>query len=144
VHVQLLFFLVLDWRSRMGGHRQHVIAHPLRTLIAAFAAWKLIIFAIAAGSCIGDAYDTSGALVVLGSEGSPLSQTLLGNLASRLASWDAIYYVSAARRGYRFEQEWAFGTALPITIRSIITGMTTHSFSPSIDRWPISSPEPHR
>ncbi|KAK0640994.1 hypothetical protein B0T16DRAFT_205763 [Cercophora newfieldiana] len=115
---------------RMGGHREHVIAHPLRTLITAFAAWKLIIFAIAAGSCVGDAYDTSGALVVLGSSSnnhtSP-SRSLLGKLASRFASWDAIYYVSTARRGYRFEQEWAFGTALPITIRAITTALDSLS-----------------
>jgi GPI mannosyltransferase 2 len=115
----------------MGGRRQHVIAHPLRTLIAVFAAWKLIILAIAAGSCIGDTYDTSGALVVLGNRESPLTRSLLGTLASRFTSWDAIYYVSAARRGYRFEQEWAFGTALPITIRTIVTG---NSLSPLIDR----------
>jgi phosphatidylinositol glycan class V len=111
----------------MGGHRQHVIAHPLRTLIAAFAVWKLIILAIAAGSCIGDAYDTSGALIVLGNRESALTRSFLGELASRFTSWDAIYYVSAARRGYRFEQEWAFGAALPITIRTIITG---NSLSP--------------
>jgi GPI mannosyltransferase 2 len=117
----------------MGGHRHHVIAHPLRTLIAAFAAWKLIVLAIAAGSCIGDAYDTSGALVVLGNRQSPLTRSFLAKLASRFTSWDAIYYVSAARRGYRFEQEWAFGTALPITIRIIVTGKPL-SLSPSIDR----------
>src|SRR3954469_25581512 len=106
-------FLVLDGIPRMGAsHRQHVIAHPLRTLIAAFSAWKLVLLAIAVGSCVGDAYDTSGRLVVLGNGDSSRSLGFPGQLASRFASWDAIYYVSTARRGYRFEQEWAFGTAL--------------------------------
>jgi len=117
----------------MRSHHQHVVSHPHRTLIAAFAVWKVLIFSIAAGSCIGDAYDTSGALVVLGSQDSAVRRTFLANLVTRFASWDAIYYVSVARRGYRFEQEWAFGTALPIVIRSVIIGTAlSHSAHRSI------------
>jgi len=108
---------------------EHVLSHPYRTLTAAFAVWKLFLFTVAVGSSVGDAYDTSAALAVLGNDESSSPPTLIGRLATRFASWDAIYFVSAARRGYLFEQEWAFGTALPLAIRGIIAG-TSALYSP--------------
>lgn len=104
----------------MRGHRQDALARPYQTLITSFAAWKLLLFTIALGSCVGDAYDTSGSLAVLGNDGHPPG--LATSLVTRFASWDAIYFLTAARRGYRFEQEWAFGAPLPMTIRAITRG----------------------
>jgi phosphatidylinositol glycan class V len=107
-------------------------AHPRphRTLLASFAAWKLFLFAIALGSTlVGDAYDTSAALVVEdGPDASTHGQRLLlsglgSRLVTRLTSWDAIYFVSSARRGYRFEQEWAFLAGLPTVVRALLRGM---------------------
>ncbi|KAK3381500.1 glycosyltransferase family 76 protein [Podospora didyma] len=103
---------------------------PHRTLIAAFVVWKLFLFAIAAGSyAVGDAYDTSASLAVRNKYASGSSSSsqlnLLGRgLIARFASWDAVYFVSIARRGYRFEQEWAFGSALPLVIRGILRGLS--------------------
>lgn len=108
-----------------------VLARPYRTLIAAFAAWKVFLFAIAAGSFVGGAYDTSAALAVLGNHGEgdgSMAPSIAGNIATRFASWDAIYYVTAARRGYHFEQEWAFGAALPKTIHTVIRVLTHLGF----------------
>ncbi|KAK0709649.1 GPI mannosyltransferase 2, partial [Lasiosphaeria miniovina] len=110
-------------------------------LIAVFVSWKIFLFAIAAGSyVVGNAYDTSGSLALLGTTNSGPdlgknstgihSLTLAGRLTARLTSWDAIYFVSVAHRGYRFEQEWAFGTGLPLTIRAIVQG-EVFSFFPS-------------
>ncbi|KAK3316212.1 GPI mannosyltransferase 2 [Apodospora peruviana] len=108
---------------------------PYWTLITAFAGWKLFLFIIAAGSTIiGDAYDTSGGLVVLGHENRNQHHLHLGKrLIARLTSWDAIYFVSVARRDYRFEQEWAFGSGLPLAIRAVLpflalfgVGITDH------------------
>lgn len=95
---------------------------PYRTLVTAFAAWKLFLFLVALGSSLaGEAYDTSAGLVVQGS-GSGSKDGRAGGLVARLSSWDAIYFITAARRGYRFEQEWAFGAGLPFVVRGVLGG----------------------
>ncbi|KAK4237236.1 glycosyltransferase [Achaetomium macrosporum] len=110
-------------------NRRVQTTRPYRALLAAFAAWKLFLFAIALGSSVvGDAYDTSAELVVQGSassNGTGVGQlTGLGpRLIARFTSWDAIYFVSIARRGYRFEQEWAFGAGLPVVVRGVLKGL---------------------
>ncbi|KAJ9151121.1 GPI mannosyltransferase 2 [Pleurostoma richardsiae] len=97
--------------------------NPYRILITAFTAWKALLLAIAAGSCVGPSYDTSAALLlsegVSGSNSSNDSTSPLGLLATRLTSWDAIYFIKAANRGYLFEQEWAFGAGLPNVISAV-------------------------
>ncbi len=95
--------------------------HPFRALMALFCGWKLLLLAIAAGSCVGPTYDTSsGLLAAAGAEASPrLPQPAL---ATRLASWDAIYFVQIASRGYLFEQEWAFGAGLPVVVSLLSQG----------------------
>lgn len=109
------------------GHRQDAAARPYQTIAASFAAWKLFLLTVAIGSCVGDAYDTSASLAVLGNDGPPPG--FGANLVTRFASWDAIYFLTAARRGYRFEQEWAFGAPLAMTIRALIRGMTPDSMA---------------
>ncbi|KAK6846443.1 glycosyltransferase family 76 protein [Apiospora arundinis] len=93
-----------------SGHRQ--------TLVAAFVAWKSILLLLLIGSSLGGPpYDTSTTLI---------SQRALGfnesvlDLPSKLTRWDAIYFIQNARRGYLFEQEWAFGAGMPILISSVI------------------------
>lgn len=96
------------------------LQHPVRSLIGAFAAWKTLLLAIAIGSGVGPAYDTSTTLV------SPLvlsPKESAWDLATKLTRWDAIYYVQSARRGYLFEQEWAFGSGLPTVIAFFARGM---------------------
>lgn len=95
---------------------------PLTTLTAAFVSWKAVLVAIAAGSRVGPTYDTSSSLLV------PDSQP---TLLTRLSSWDAIYFLRAAERGYLFEQEWAFGSALPNCISLIIRGNARSSCPPA-------------
>jgi hypothetical protein len=88
-----------------------------RALLGAFVAWKLFLFAVVFGSSlVGDTYDTSAGLVIQGGDGEE------AGLVARLASWDAIYFVSIAHRGYRFEQDWAFGAGLPLAIRALLKG----------------------
>lgn len=86
---------------------------PYTTLTATFLSWKAVLFAIAAGSRVGPTYDSSSSLLVPASPPTFLT---------RLSSWDAIYFLKAAHRGYLFEQEWAFGSALPNTVSLIIRG----------------------
>ncbi|KAH6640619.1 GPI mannosyltransferase 2 [Chaetomium tenue] len=108
------------------NHTQ-IHAHPYRTLVTSFAAWKLFLFAIVLGSTlVGDAYDTSGGLLLQGPANGDAATRPAGlgtTLIARLTSWDAIYYVSAARRGYLFEQEWAFGAGLPFVVRTLLRGL---------------------
>ena len=92
---------------------------PYTPLTATFLAWKAVLFAIAAGSRVGPTYDTSSGLLVPGSPPTFLT---------RLSSWDAIYFLRAAERGYLFEQEWAFGSALPNCISLIIRGNARSSY----------------
>ncbi|KAI1491496.1 GPI mannosyltransferase 2 [Biscogniauxia mediterranea] len=87
--------------------------NPVRTLISSFFAWKALLFTIAIGSGLGPAYDTSSTLI---SADTPSSDESLFDIATRLTRWDAIYFVQASRRGYLYEQEWAFGSGLPTVI----------------------------
>lgn len=123
--------------------------HPRRTLLLAFLAWKGLLLLIASlpgllfvstsGAAVG--YDTSTDLAfqleweqqarVLGgnhvredASWSDEAKSSLGlTLALRLTRWDAIYFVNIARRGYVFEQEWAFGAGLPWSIAGIGKGV---------------------
>ncbi|KXX76955.1 GPI mannosyltransferase 2 [Madurella mycetomatis] len=99
---------------------------PYRTLLTTFVAWKLFLFAIVVGcNLVGDTYDTSAGLVVQAGhhEGGDWPTGSWPGLVTRLTSWDAIYFVSIARRGYRFEQEWAFGGGLPTVVRALVKGL---------------------
>lgn len=98
------------------------LTNPIQTLLKAFALWKLFLLAITIGSCLvnSEAYDTSAGLVVLDHAPDSSHHDLKRRIVARLSSWDSIYFVSTARRGYRFEQEWAFGSALPIAVRGVL------------------------
>jgi phosphatidylinositol glycan class V len=109
--------------------------NPYLTLLTTFTAWKAFLLLLTLGSILaGDAYDTSAGLVVQGRPGTGTdsgigssshgggSPSWATTLATRLTSWDAIYFVSSARRGYRFEQEWAFGAGLPGVVRGVLGG----------------------
>ncbi|RYP62476.1 hypothetical protein DL771_009720 [Monosporascus sp. 5C6A] len=107
--------------SHMSEYRmpRFDLEHPVQSLVVAFASWKALLLAIVIGSSVGPAYDTSSTLIspVIS---SPNESAL--DIATKLTRWDAIYFVQAARRGYLFEQEWAFGGGLP-TVISFITNV---------------------
>lgn len=88
---------------------------PLRTLVVLFVAWKAFLFAIALSTPTKEGYDTSSSLLFQRLYGS--SSTIASSLTTRLTRWDAIYYVHAAKEGYVYEQEWAFGTGVALSIR---------------------------
>lgn len=99
---------------------------PHQALIAFFLGWKALLLAIAAGSAaVSPPYDTSAGInLLLSADGSGAltASTNQSALLARLTSWDAVYYVKAATRGYLFEQEWAFGSGVPTLISIIIKG----------------------
>ncbi|KAH7161534.1 GPI mannosyltransferase 2 [Dactylonectria macrodidyma] len=91
---------------------------PMLSLTAAFAAWKALLLAVALGAAGAPDYDTSTSLtldVLYGSDTSASTSAI----TNRLTRWDAIYFVSSARRGYVYEQEWAFAAGLPTAVRGI-------------------------
>lgn len=94
-------------------------AYPVQSLACIFLAWKAFLFAIAIGSGVSPAYDTSSTLL---STGRASYHESAFDLATRLTRWDAIYYVQASRRGYLFEQEWAFASGLPTVISFLTNG----------------------
>ncbi|KAI0433776.1 GPI mannosyltransferase 2 [Xylaria sp. FL1042] len=88
-------------------------SHHLRSLSCIFIAWKAFLFIIALGSSVSPAYDTSSTL--LSPDRATYDESVF-DLATKLTRWDAIYFVQVSRRGYLFEQEWAFASGLPTVI----------------------------
>lgn len=92
---------------------------PLWTIVRLFALWKGMLVLVAAGSAlVGPVYDTSASLLL-----APASNSSSSMFLARLSSWDAVYFVQQAQRGYVFEQEWAFGEGLPRIITRALRGM---------------------
>ncbi|KAF2659966.1 glycosyltransferase family 76 protein [Lophiostoma macrostomum CBS 122681] len=82
-------------------------------LVWTFVAWKSFLTLLTA-LCPGPGYDTSG-LVLFGEIGHRHaafpSSSYQDRIALNLFRWDSLYFVMAAKRGYRYEQEWAFSWA---------------------------------
>ncbi|OTA62192.1 glycosyltransferase family 76 protein [Hypoxylon sp. EC38] len=87
--------------------------NPIRSLLGAFFAWKALLLVIVIGSGVGPAYDTSSTLL---SPEIASSNESTFDVATKLTRWDSIYFIQVSRRGYLFEQEWAFGVGLPIVV----------------------------
>ncbi|KAL7929070.1 GPI mannosyltransferase 2 [Trichoderma chlorosporum] len=90
---------------------------PLHSLITVFTAWKAFLLAIALGTTVSQDYDTSTSLFFQSLYGSSANASAL---ARRLTRWDALYFMKAARDGYVYEQQWAFGAALPLSVRGLL------------------------
>ncbi|KAI1473123.1 glycosyltransferase family 76 protein [Daldinia caldariorum] len=94
---------------------------PIKSLIGSFLVWKALLLCIVIGSGVGPAYDTSSTLLspeITSSHESPF------DLATKLTRWDSIYFIQASRRGYLFEQEWAFGLGFPTIISYLSQGLS--------------------
>lgn len=121
VHPQLFHDSLLDFPSAVPQSPTTMPAspdvRPYRTLATVFVAWKAFLLLIAAGSQVGPTYDTSSSLLTASTSGGHVP-----DLVTRLSSWDAIFFIKSAERGYLFEQEWAFGSALPTCIALLIRG----------------------
>lgn len=90
---------------------------PVKSLTTLFVAWKAVLLAFALGAVIGPDYDTSTSIffeILYGSKAH------VPYLATVLTRWDALYFVQYARQGYVFEQQWAFGAAMPAAVRAVM------------------------
>lgn len=98
---------------------------PHGSLSILFSLWKALLL-ILAFLGPGPGYDTSTDLLFRTSAAqnpdsltSSISGTLLQHLSLKLVRWDAIYFVSAAKDGYIYEQQWAFGWGFTTLIKKI-------------------------
>ena len=85
--------------------------HPRGFLVLCFFAWKSVLLCIALTSP-GPGYDTSTGLLhpdLNLAQAKPGSECEQISQLKSLVRWDAIYFTQIARRGYLWEQEWAFG-----------------------------------
>ncbi|KAH0343543.1 DUF409 domain protein, partial [Aureobasidium melanogenum] len=95
--------------DRSGSNMMHA---DVRALACLFVVWKLLLLCVAYASP-GPGYDTSTTLLLARAQSSVTENTFLEDFAKQLVTnlvrWDALYFVSVARRGVIFEQEWAWG-----------------------------------
>ncbi|PHH80554.1 hypothetical protein CDD80_1066 [Ophiocordyceps camponoti-rufipedis] len=95
-------------------------SQPVKSLVAFFVIWKGFLLAVAAAASLVPDYDTSTSLFFDGNYGVGAQVPALAKMLTR---WDALYFMQSLRRGYVFEQEWAFGAALPMLARTVIAVM---------------------
>ncbi|KAG4443790.1 hypothetical protein IFR05_000690 [Cadophora sp. M221] len=96
--------------------------NPIRSLITLFVGWKALLLLIATCSP-GLGYDTSASLFYGGPDHDDQLPLVLRYIVGKLTRWDAIYFVKASRRGYLFEQEWAFGWGFTRLIALCVEGL---------------------
>ncbi|KAM0262295.1 hypothetical protein ACHAQJ_001764 [Trichoderma viride] len=89
---------------------------PLYSLFTVFAAWKGFLLSIALGTSVSQDYDTSTSLFFEHVYGAGVNASAL---ATKLTRWDSLYFMQAAHGGYIYEQQWAFGAALPVAVEGI-------------------------
>ncbi len=109
---------------------------PLLLLLLSFLLFKSLLLLLAL-LAPGPGYDTSTSLLhAPPSHPHPRNTTtlLVGNLLPKLLRWDAIYFSEIARRGYVYEQEWAFGWGFTRLLAAMASGMygVTFFFPPSL------------
>ncbi|KAI9851371.1 MAG: ER membrane glycoprotein subunit of the GPI transamidase complex-like protein [Thelocarpon superellum] len=97
-----------------SGPQWDLRTRPVVTLVGCFILWKSLLLLVAYAAP-GSGYDSSTTLV---SHARPPAEEVelahstccgLTTLGEKLTRWDAIYFIAVAQRGYRYEQEWAFG-----------------------------------
>lgn len=102
---------------------ENIDRHPYGSLTITFLLWKVLGLILALLSP-GPGYDTSTDLLFSldithnHHQRVNLFQSIAHSLSLKLVRWDAIYFVSAAKHGYIYEQQWAFSWALAWFIRS--------------------------
>ncbi|KAG9697388.1 DUF409 domain protein, partial [Aureobasidium melanogenum] len=115
--------------DRSGSSLMHA---DIRALACLFVVWKLLLLCVAYASP-GPGYDTSTTLLLARAQPSVTENTFLEDFAKQLVTnlvrWDALYFVSVARRGVIFEQEWAWGwgyTKFLGLVSKVLPGASSH------------------
>ncbi|KOS22696.1 GPI mannosyltransferase 2 [Escovopsis weberi] len=104
-------------------------SNPLSSLTAVFLGWKSFLLALSLGTAIGSDYDTSTSLFFEHTYGNASVPVL----AARLTRWDALYFAYASREGYVYEQQWAFGAAMPTIVRHTLRTLRSLGLGVDVD-----------
>lgn len=109
-------------------HTNFVQWQDIRLLVVLFCIWKVLLFGIMV-LAPGPGYDTSSTLLVdAGSSVVPANQNQKVPTSVppvlKFVRWDAIYFTQITRRGYVFEQEWAFGPGFPTVVGWLQRGIS--------------------
>lgn len=100
-----------------------ILRSPCASITVCFFTWKFILLGLALCTP-SPAYDTSTSVLSRNLAYSPSEAlVVIPKLSDRLTRWDAIYFTQAIRRGYRYEQEWAFGWGYTQTVVLFASGM---------------------
>lgn len=89
---------------------ERTLDRPKTSLTFAYTIWKLLLVSVAILSP-GPGYDTSTTLLYPNEDASKIvswPESVVESWLQHLVRWDAIYFTQIARRGYEWEQEWAF------------------------------------
>ena len=109
-------------------HGNFIQWQGIRLLVALFCIWKFLLFSIIA-LAPGPGYDTSSTLLI-DTESPVEPATKVEQVATsvpyvwKFVRWDAVYFSQIARRGYVFEQEWAFGPGFPAVVGLLQRGIS--------------------
>ncbi|KAK8084246.1 GPI mannosyltransferase 2 [Apiospora hydei] len=123
-----------------SGHSEQQRRHPHghghgQALVRAFVLWKsVLLLLVVASSLGGPPYDTSTTLVA--QRALDFNESAL-DLGAKLTRWDAIYFVQNARRGYLYEQEWAFGSGMPFLISTVVRAFAYLGIEPTSQWEPL-------
>ncbi len=117
---------VTKLEQRTMGFDELSLKYSRTSLTLSFLLWKLFLLSIAL-LAPGPGYDTSSSLLFSQSSeyGHLTSNSPKASHLSNLVRWDAIYFTQIARRGYEFEQEWAFGWGFTKLLALFTTGIPT-------------------
>jgi len=100
---------------------------PIRTLVVIFIVRTIAILSLAFVATLAFpnwsslGYDTSSTHLFTdnkpsGSKNSTATIGLVQKFTTSVTRWDAIYFVNIGSRGYKWEQDWAFGNGLGYTV----------------------------
>lgn len=110
--------------------REQIRDKPYESLTRVFLLSKFLLLILACLSP-GPGYDTSTQLLSQLStsnsdnEASSPLRSIAQHISSKLVRWDAIYFVSNAKDGFGYEQQWAFSWSLSTIINRLTHCMGT-------------------
>lgn len=106
--------------------------NPIPSITYLYICWKIILLVVTVSSP-GPGYDTSSYLYEPSSQNE--TPSIISHMTRKLTRWDAIYYINISKRGYIFEQEWAFGWGMTRFLALFTAGSNLLNFTHDSTHW---------